>query len=250
MSRSNQMVTVGLGRERFAGPSVLARLHQGSLARTHAIEAARQAELDRKPDPISDLTSGEITTRKLRKLGIVAGGTATLVTLVAIGCKGGGGQPEVQTTPTLPPETPIPTAEPTPTPKPVEILTREQATASLDSIYNNPQIPVPARVCGQDVVQDLLDSFYEGINIPDPSDAAGGSFDLYAELKKIETDTGSKEAGALAESIKILSFQKMPEGIKARGFPEDTLSEVKAVWELNASGRIESGACGIALQEK
>ena len=122
MSRPNQMVTVGFGKERFSGPSVLARLHQGSQARNRVIEAAREAELARKATPISDLTSGKITRKKL---GITAVGTAGLVALVAaVACKGGQGQ-EVKTTPTSPPETPVPTVtvEPTPTQVPTEIPT-------------------------------------------------------------------------------------------------------------------------------
>ncbi|OGD92001.1 hypothetical protein A3D07_03780 [Candidatus Curtissbacteria bacterium RIFCSPHIGHO2_02_FULL_42_15] len=119
MSRPNQMVTVGAGKERYAGPSVFERFHQGSEARTRAIEAARRAELDRKVTPIADLTSGQITKRKL---GIVAGVTASLVTLIAIACKGGQGQ-EVKATPTQPANSPAPTetiaATPTPNPEPI-----------------------------------------------------------------------------------------------------------------------------------
>src|SRR3990167_1131576 len=119
------MVTVGAGKERFSGLSVLERLHQGSRARAQVIKAAREAELARRSKPIADLTSGEITRKKL---GITAVGTAGLVTLVAaIACEGGQGQ-EVKTTPTQPANspvatetaptpTPIPTAEPTPSPE-------------------------------------------------------------------------------------------------------------------------------------
>src|SRR3989344_6897943 len=116
MSRPNQMVTVGSGKERFSGPPILSRLHQGSQARAQAIEAAREAELARKARPIADLTSGEITKRKLRKLGLVAGGTAGLVTLQ-----------EVKTTPTQPANSPVATETiaPTPTPSPEPSPTQE-----------------------------------------------------------------------------------------------------------------------------
>src|SRR3989344_4000331 len=147
MSRPNQMVTVGFGKERFSGPSVLARLHQGSQARNRVIEAAREAELARKATPISDLTSGKITRKKL---GITAVGTAGLVALVAaVACKGGQGQ-EVKTTPTSPPETPVPTVtvEPTPTQVPTEIPTVEPTPAPTE-------VPVETPA----TVEEVLDAF-------------------------------------------------------------------------------------------
>ena len=83
------MVTVGSGKERFPGPSALERLHQGSQARIKLLEAARQAELARKVTPIADLTSGQLTKKRL---GLVAGGAAGVVTLVALAACGGGSE--------------------------------------------------------------------------------------------------------------------------------------------------------------
>jgi len=128
-----------------AGPSTLERLAQGSAARAKLIEAAREAELARKVTPIADLTSGQITRKRL---GIKAVGTAGLVTLVAaIACKGGNGK-GVETTPTQPANSPVatetieltPTPSPEPTPTPQEKLYgpapgHEELRATIDSTY-------------------------------------------------------------------------------------------------------------------
>jgi len=114
MSRPNQMVTVGPGKERFIGiPTFGESRDQARRARDIAIEAARQAESARKVTSV-DLTSGLLTKRRLRIK--IAGGTAGLVTLIAaIACEGGEGQ-EVETTPTQPANSPVATETIAPTP--------------------------------------------------------------------------------------------------------------------------------------
>lgn len=110
------MVYSAAVKELVGQPSTLARLAQGSNSRTLQIEAFRQAELVRRVNPISNLTSGEITKKRL---GITAVGTAGLVTLVAvIACKGGQGQ-GVEVTPTQSATSPVATETIAPTPSPV-----------------------------------------------------------------------------------------------------------------------------------
>ena len=132
MSRPNQVVTVGSGKERYPGSSVLERLEQGSQARTRLIEAARRAELARKVTS-ADLTSDRLTKRKL---GLAAGGTAGLVTLIAaVACEGGEGQ-EVQTTPTQPAYTPVATETiaPAPTPEPTPAVVPTEAPTPIPDV--------------------------------------------------------------------------------------------------------------------
>src|SRR3989344_4881863 len=133
MSRPNQVVTVGSGKERYPGSSVLERLEQGSQARTRLIEAARRAELARKVTS-ADLTSDRLTKRKL---GLAAGGTAGLVTLIAaVACEGGEGQ-EVQTTPTQPAYTPVATETIAPAPTPIpDVIPEVDPLTQIDKLIS------------------------------------------------------------------------------------------------------------------
>ena len=184
MSRPNQMVTVGSGKERFSGPSALERLDQGSQARIKLIKAAKQAELARKVTSVSDLTSGHLTKRKL---GLVAGGALLTASFLAA-C--GGGEEEGQTV--------NPEGTQTPEPTSTVLITQEtmpSATAIATQVAETPAPaptpePTPAPTEGPEEWSDetIAAKLYSAVHI------ANTVADLFPESEflstvKVDTET-------------------------------------------------------------